>query len=106
MTFSNNAPYDGEEFQAFQQRTRKPFIYIDQVAIQMESRRMGMGSAIYDALEKVARLSTVHTLCCEVNISPPNTASMAFHQKQDFSQLEILATADGRTVALVAKDVV
>ncbi len=105
LAFNSNAPYDGEEFQIFQRKLLKPFIYIDQVATRIDSRRMGIGSAIYDALENEARLCDASTLCCEVNIDPPNPESMAFHQKRGFSQSEILATADGRRVALLIKDV-
>ena len=105
LAFNSNAPYDGEEFQVFRQKSPKPFIYIDQVATQRESRRMGIGSAIYDALENAARLCDASTLCCEVNIDPPNPESMAFHQNRGFSQSEILTTADGRIVALLIKEV-
>ncbi len=105
LAFHSNAPYEGEEFQGFKRKLQNPFIYIDQVATQLESRRMGIGSAIYEALEGVARVSDVSTLCCEVNIDPPNPESMAFHEKLGFSQSVILATADGRTVALLTKGV-
>ena len=105
LAFNSNAPYDGEEFGFFQQTMAQPFIYIDQVATQLEFRRTGMGSSIYDAIEKGARLSKASALCCEVNINPPNPVSFAFHRSRGFRQSGTLTTTDGRVVALLAKDV-
>ena len=103
LAFNSNAPYDGEEFQAFRRKLPRPFIYIDQVATQLKVRRMGIGTKVYDSLENVARLNEAFILCCEVNIDPPNPESMAFHLNRGFSQSEILTTADGRIVALLTK---
>ena len=38
LAFNGDAPYDGEEFKIFQRTIAKPFIYIDQVATQLESK--------------------------------------------------------------------
>ncbi len=105
LAFNGDAPYDGEEFERFQRTIAKPFIYIDQIPTRLEYRRMGLGSSIYNALEKAARLSEASALCCEVNIKPPNPASLAFHLYRGFRQSETLATADGRVVALLIEDV-
>lgn len=105
LAFNGRDPYDGEEFQAFRRKSLKSFIYIDQVATQVEWRKMGVGSAVYDALENTARLTGAATLCCEVNIEPPNPDSMVFHRNRGFNGSEILHTTDGRKVALLFKDV-
>ena len=105
LVLDHDAPYDGEEFQAFKRKMAKPFIYIDQVATLREARRTGIGAATYEAIKNKAKLSGTLLLCCEVNINPPNNESLAFHQNQGFSQLESMATEDGRVVALLIKDV-
>ncbi len=105
LAFDDDAPYDGEEFQTFKRKTAKPFIYIDQVATLTEARRIGIGAAIYEAVENKAKLCDVFLLCCEVNTNPPNPESMSFHKNRGFRQLESLATEDGRVVALLIKEV-
>lgn len=103
LAFDSHAPYDGEEFEFFRAGTDGPFLYIDQVATQSGARRAGVGSALYDALEDLARSTDRHLLCCEVNIDPPNPGSMAFHASRGFSEAGVLRTRDGRRVALLIK---
>lgn len=105
LAFASEAPYDGEEFQLIRRREPRPFIYIDQVATRRGSRRTGIGSTLYDALENVARLTGSPLLCCEVNIDPPNPDSMTFHQDREFEEIGDLETSDGRTVVLLRKDI-
>jgi predicted GNAT superfamily acetyltransferase len=40
------------------------------------------------------------TICCEVNVSPANPASLAFHLRMGFAIMGEMATQDGRRVAL------
>lgn len=103
LAFPSDAPYDGEEFQAFHKSLPGPYIYIDQVAVAPNMRRRGVASSLYLALEIEARRRSMSALCCEVNLDPPNPASMAFHLGRGFQRLEVLITADGRTVALMSR---
>jgi predicted GNAT superfamily acetyltransferase len=57
-------------------------------------------------LEKWARNSAITYLCCEVNLSPANPASLAFHLNQGFNQTSTLDAPDGRMVALMTKRLV
>lgn len=103
LAFPSTAPYDGEEFLTFQRTLSRPFVYIDQIAIQPTARRTRLGSTLYDVLERDARIEAISALCCEVNLDPPNPGSMAFHQRSGFSIIGELHTADDRTVALLIK---
>lgn len=105
LVFPRGAPYDGEEFLALRDALPGPFFYIDQVAIDPSQRRLGLGSALYTALEDAARVAGDAALCCEVNLVPPNAPSLAFHLGRGFSPLRELDTADGRRVALLVKGV-
>ena len=104
LAFDREAAYDGEEFQKFRLITPKPYVYIDQVAVAKESKGLGVGRALYSALEVIARREGAQALCCEVNTVPPNEESMAFHEALGFRRMESLATLDGREVELLLKE--
>lgn len=104
LVFSHDQRYDGEEFLALGRVLKAPFLYIDQIVVDPTLRAVGIGRGLYGALEQHARTLGASALCCEVNTSPPNPASLAFHQRMGFLRLEDMATGDGRTVALLRKD--
>ena len=104
LAFHCDAPYDGEEFLIFGKLATAPFIYIDQVATAPGTRRAGLATSLYEALEKHAQAESVFMLCCEVNLNPPNPVSLAFHQARGFNHTTVLETQDGRTVALMEKN--
>jgi predicted GNAT superfamily acetyltransferase len=81
----------------------KEFGYVDRVAVAPESRRLGVGSLLYEnyaeSLQGVAPVMT-----CEVNLHPPNRSSMAYHEKHGFVCVATQQTEGGRkTVALMEK---
>ncbi len=106
LAFGSDASYDGAEFLEFVETVPGSFIYIDQIAVRAEYRRTGVASDLYGALEKRARSSTIAYLCCEVNLSPANPESLAFHLNQGFNQTSTLETPDGRMVTLMTKRLV
>ena len=103
LAFRSDAPYDGEEFLTFVETSVRPFIYIDQIAVDAAMRRMGLASILDKAVEAHALSTSIADLCCEVNLNPPNPVSLAFHQDRGFNQTSVLEAEDGRTVALMAK---
>jgi predicted GNAT superfamily acetyltransferase len=103
LAFRSDAPYDGEEFLTFAKASAKPFIYIDQVAVDTTTRRMGVATILYNAMAAHALGASLSALCCEVNLKPPNPISLAFHQNSGFNRAGVLDTEDGRTVALMKK---
>jgi len=106
LAFNRDAAYDGEEFLKFRLIIPKPYLYIDQVAVATQSKGLGVGRAPYGAVEAIAHREGAQALCCEVNISPPNLESMAFHEALGFQRMESLVTLDGRRVELLLKEVV
>jgi predicted GNAT superfamily acetyltransferase len=50
LVFSNDDPYDGEEFQVLRSRIAGPFLYIDQIAIEQRARGAGAGRMLYQSL--------------------------------------------------------
>jgi predicted GNAT superfamily acetyltransferase len=95
--------YDGEEFNWFKQHYAR-FLYVDQIAVARSARRAGIGAQIYQLLEQRAGEQGLTSLTCEVNLEPPNPASLAFHSRQRFVEVGTLATSDGRTVSLRRKE--
>ncbi len=64
-------------------------LYLDRVAVDARFRGRGLGRALYD--EVARRMSADHPglprLTLEVNVEPPNPASLAFHAKQGFVEV-------------------
>ncbi|HEX6780234.1 MAG TPA: GNAT family N-acetyltransferase [Ktedonobacterales bacterium] len=102
IAYRSDAVYDGEEFAWFQSRY-SPFLYIDQVAVASQQRRAAVGFQLYQKVERAAREQGVFSLVCEVNLDPPNPVSLAFHTRNDFHEVGVLDTRDGRKVTLLLK---
>jgi predicted GNAT superfamily acetyltransferase len=105
LAFDREAAYDGEEFLRFRLMTPKPYVYVDQIAVAKESKGLGVGKALYGALEAIARREGAHALCCEVNTVPRNPESMAFHEALGFRRVGSMATSDGREVELLLREI-
>src|SRR4029453_230738 len=67
LAFDREAAYDGEEFRKFRLLSPRLFIYIDQVAVANALKGLGVGRALYGAVETIARREGAQDLCCEVN---------------------------------------
>ena len=96
--------YDGDEFLWFKQRGAD-FLYVDQIALSARCRGHGIGRLLYASLEEWARSKPCRTLVCEVNLSPPNPGSLAFHAKCGFTEVGQMLTSDGRRAALHEKKI-
>ena len=104
IAYTSDHKYDGEEFSWFQKHLAQ-FMYIDQIAVAPSARRLQIGSRLYAEAEKFAHAHQFNRLACEVNLEPPNPASLRFHVGLGFQQLGILSVSDGRTVALLQKKI-
>jgi uncharacterized protein len=83
MTFASGSAYDGENFAWFTDRFDN-FCYLDRVVIHEDFRRRGLGSQVYDELEGS---SGRPLFALEVNLDPPNDASLAFHHSRGFVEV-------------------
>lgn len=77
------------------------FAYIDRVAVTPEFRRYKLASRLYADFAQA--MSGVPRLACEVNIRPPNEASMRFHRSLGFVQVgsRVAETGDKEVAMLV-----
>jgi predicted GNAT superfamily acetyltransferase len=80
LAFSERTPVQGPNHAWFAARY-PAFVYIDRIVIAPGSRGLGHACRLY---EDLAAIAAGRPLCCDVNIVPPNPASLAFHDRLGF----------------------
>ena len=92
--------YDSPNYQYFRQR-HSDFAYVDRVAVAGHARRSGLASRLYEDFGRTLH-GKVDRMACEVNIEPPNEASMRFHERMGFKQVGV-SGAGAKQVAYLEK---
>jgi uncharacterized protein len=100
LVFGPGSAYDSENYRWFSARFGPHFDYLDRIVIADRFRRRGLASAVYDAVEAAA--APRGRLALEVNIDPPNAASLAFHRGRRYEEVGRLGE-DGHRVSLMAR---
>ena len=78
-------------------------LYVDRIVVAERHRQQGIAGRLYDAVEARARETGRTEVTCEVNIRPPNPASMLFHEHRGFVEVGRQDTTGGTlTVAMLA----
>ena len=86
IAFDQNADYDSANFVWFRERYAR-FVYVDRVAVAAEARGRGHARRLYERLFDLAREAGHDIIVCEVNSSPPNPGSDAFHRALGFMEV-------------------
>ena len=86
LVMSETSDYDGDNFRWFVERYSR-FLYVDRIVIDRAFARRGIGSALYSDLIQFSPTQSWSTLCCEINVSPPNPVSHAFHAHFGFEEV-------------------
>ena len=82
----------------------KRFAYVDRIALAPAARGTGLADAFYDRWEAYARDAEAAVLCAEVNVTPPNPRSMAFHRRRGLLPVaERSPYGDDQLVAMLEK---
>jgi len=76
------------------------FVYLDRVAVAAEHRGRGIGSRLY---EEVERRAGAPWFTLEVNLRPRNDGSLRFHARRGFVEVGQQETDYGALVSLMAK---
>jgi uncharacterized protein len=97
MTFGAGTSYDSENYRWFSQR-HESFYYLDRIVLHEDFRRQGYGGQVYDLVESVA--APYGRLALEVNVVPPNAASLAFHAARGYREVGRLGDHDHMVVLL------
>jgi predicted GNAT superfamily acetyltransferase len=102
IALRQDAAHSGENFLWFRKRYPS-FVYVDRVIVAPEARGFGLALHLYDHLFERARAARIDTVTCEVNLDPPNPASMALHRKLGFLRVRRARLPNRKTVAYLAK---
>lgn len=103
LALAPGADYPSENYRWFS--THRPgSLYLDRVVVAPHAQGRGLGKALYAAAEAVTRRRGLAALTCEVNLDPPNPASLAFHERLGFRRVGELDTKGGSVrVALLER---
>jgi predicted GNAT superfamily acetyltransferase len=93
------ATYQSMNYQWFSARY-DDFIYLDRVAVGVEHRGRGIGSRLY---EEVERRTSAAWFTLEVNLRPRNEGSLRFHARHGFLEVGQQETDYDALVSLMAK---
>jgi predicted GNAT superfamily acetyltransferase len=98
LAFDQDARYDNPNFEWF--RARYPrFVYVDRIVVAASARGRGSARRLYDDLFERAIRARHDRVVCEVNSTPPNPASDAFHAALGFVEVGTASLYNGsRTV--------
>ncbi|MFN4159055.1 MAG: GNAT family N-acetyltransferase [Gemmobacter sp.] len=83
--FGPGSRYDSPNYRWFADRL-DPFAYIDRVVVAAPARGRGHARALYSAFAAHASERGLGPLVCEVNLTPPNPGSDAFHAALGFTE--------------------
>jgi hypothetical protein len=76
------------------------FIYLDRIAVAADHRGRGIGSRLYEEVERRTRAAW---FTLEVNLRPRNEGSLRFHARRGFVEVGQQDTDYGALVSLMAK---
>lgn len=93
--------YESRNYAWFSER-HDDFLYLDRVSVGSGFRRVGVGTAIYDAVEALAADLGLPVLL-EVNAKPANEPSLAFHRSRGYREVGTLEHPDAKVVSLQVK---
>ena len=89
-----------KNFNEFRNRL-KNFMYIDRVAVDIEFRKIGIASSMYEKLLEFCLEFNIENLTAEINILPSrNEVSFHFHEKFDFVEIDTKKYSDDYEVSL------
>jgi predicted GNAT superfamily acetyltransferase len=103
LAFDQDARYDSPNFIWF--RARYPrFVYVDRIVVAPSARGRGCARRLYDDLFEHAVCAGHDRIVCEVNKTPPNPASDAFHAALGFVEVGTASVHGGsRTVRYLSR---
>jgi predicted GNAT superfamily acetyltransferase len=94
IAFDQDADYRSPNFLWFRDRFAR-FVYVDRIVVASEARGRGYARCLYRDLFNQAAQAGHDKIVCEVNSTPPNPNSDAFHASLGFSELAQAQILDG-----------
>ena len=104
LALGPGADYASPNYRFFADRYVQ-FQYVDRVVVDHAWRRRGIGAQLYDAVDELAATAGSPVVTAEVNVRPPNPASLAFHAARGFVGVGEQDTEGGvKRVRLLVRD--
>jgi hypothetical protein len=104
LVMPSAAPYDSVNFRWFTERF-DDFMYLDRVAFDADSQGRGLGTLLYAEVDRLLAERGAQQLALEVNVDPPNEASLAFHARRGFVEVGQQDTPYGIRVSMQMRTV-
>lgn len=102
LVLPETADYDSINFGYFRDRYPR-FAYVDRIVVSAPHRGSGLGGMLYEDLARLLP-ADCPLITCEVNVRPPNEASLRFHQRMGFEAVGEQDTEGGlKRVCLMTK---
>lgn len=79
-------------------------MYLDRVAFDARFQRRGLGTLLYDEVERRLAADGCPALALEVNAEPPNPPSLAFHDRRGYVEVGRQDTPYGIVVSMRRKE--
>jgi predicted GNAT superfamily acetyltransferase len=105
LALDQDADYDSPNFLWFRSR-HKRFVYVDRIVVAASAQGRGYARRLYQDLFEHAVGAGHQQVFCEVNSSPPNPQSDAFHAALGFAEIGSASIPDGRTVRYLSRQLV
>jgi uncharacterized protein len=103
LAFDQDARYDSPNFIWFRARYSR-FVYVDRIVVAPSARGRGCARRLYDDVFERAVRAGHDRIVCEVNKTPPNPASDAFHAALGFVEVGTASVHGGsRTVRYLSR---
>jgi predicted GNAT superfamily acetyltransferase len=103
LALDETASYDSPNFRWFRDRFPR-FVYVDRIVVAPAARGRGLARMLYDELIRQVSEAGHERIVCEVNISPPNPKSDAFHAALGFTEVGSASVhGDAKTVRYLAR---
>ncbi|QDV54307.1 GNAT family N-acetyltransferase [Rosistilla oblonga] len=99
LAMTDACGYDNGNYRWFAKRL-KNFLYIDRIVVSATCRGLGLGRLIYSRIYELARQTGSVQVCAEMDLNPPNNASLDFHSKAGFIQLGTRSLESGKQVSM------
>ena len=105
IALDQDAAYDSPNFNWFKQRYPR-FAYVDRIIVAGTSRGRGLARSLYEELIERAARAGHGVICAEINLTPPNPPSDAFHAALGFREVGRSVSGPGQKfVRYVVKEI-
>jgi predicted GNAT superfamily acetyltransferase len=102
LGFRKGADYDSPNFRWFEGRF-DDFVYVDRIVVSPAFRGQRLADRLYEDFEAFARNTGVRRITCEVNVEPPNPASLRFHERRGFREVGRIPYGPSKTVSMLER---